>query len=592
MSGNLPEGVFVERDFRVRVSENPMISRHPRAPMYDVAEKQQQVLLSQAVKVMTSETGPQAAEEYELVRQTGFVNLYFFLKYVASYAGPYQLLTPDLHSDLCDFYHLFLEPGSKFGGFLGRGMFKSTILTHGSNAWEVLRNPNVEIIQTSNILSRGQEFLEYTKDIFASNEFFEFLYPDYVIREKRAKNNNAEKFQVPNKTRNKAKPNIQIAAVMGSIQGLHAPVFKIDDLIGEHMLDSQRNLGSDAVKATNWATAAVKNIPPVEGRARILVTGTRYGINDGYQWQWEDVKKLYGYTQGEPYEEKEDGTWVLYYRMSREEREYPDAEGRMEHITFPQKWSHSELDKIMADDPWNYFTQIQNLSRWSGNAALSDYQLGDCRVDLGEDGEWWVSFSGDNERRLSEADLVVGVDPGASDTKKSAATSRSALVLLARFWDGIRVVVEARAGYVRSTEMFDWMFAVHRKYPTLRVQHLEAQGPFKALDGPLRREQTYRNVYMNVRPVTSPGNKFTVIESALQPVLEHHKVFATKEAERVVMGELMAFPNGKNMDVLDAWAIAEKASREPDKPLDEDEEEEQYYKSLMRRRSRSKVTGY
>lgn len=591
MAITLPAGVSLDEDFRVKVTEGFSITPHREAPMYRDNDQDQKLILK-AMKLMAT-GGPKTDEDMVLVRQTGFVNLYFFLKYIASYSGPYQLLDSDLHLDMCNFYQeVCLQPGIRAGVFLGRGHFKSTVVTHGSNAWEVLRDPEIEIIQTSNVLGRAQEFLDYTKDVFASNELFAALYPEYVLREKRAKNNNAEKFQVPNKTRNKAKPNIQIAAVMGSIQGMHAPVFKVDDLIGEHMLDSARNLGSDAVKATNWAKGAVENIPNVASKSRIIVTGTRYGIDDGYGWQWKSVKKLYGYTNGEPYEEVSDGVWTLYYRMSREERTYQDSEGRMEHITFPDKWSHRELDRIMEEDPWNYYTQLQNLSRWSGNAALSDYVLGDAYVDVGDDGEWWVTYGDNHERRLSEADLVAGIDPGASDSRKSASTSRSALVLLARFWDGVRVLVEARAGYVKSTEMFDWMFQVHRRYPILRVQHLEAQGPFKALDGPLRREQEYRKQYLNVRPVSSPGNKFTVIESTLQPVLEHSKVYATKDAMKVVHGELMAFPNGKQMDVLDAWAIAEKASRQPDKPIDEYDEEEHQYRVLMSRRSRSKVTGY
>jgi hypothetical protein len=585
----------------------PAITQNERAPLYSTSEIEQQVLYEQALRCV--ESGQVQDSDKELIKQTALVSLFFFLRYVASYSGPYESLTPDLHLDMANWYQLrFLPPGSKCAGFIFRGGFKSTEWTHGANAWEIVRDPEIEIIQASNIKDRSEEFLEFTQSIFRDNEFFAWLFDSDGLVPKaqgRIAHWNANEIQVPAKTRNKNKPNVQLVSVGGSIQGIHAQVFKIDDLIGEHMLDSQRQLGADNSKAENWARAAIKNIPTVYGTSRVLFVGTRYGPGDAYEWLWDDVKELYGYRgpDGEPFEEKDENEWRLYFRMAREDMGTgeEDPEGRSEWISFPGKWTHRELDKIREEDPWTYYTQICNLSTYSGLSEFIDFNLRPGHLDISEEGQMFFTkeISADDSETiywLRDSYLVISVDPAASDRKRHANTSRSAVVVYARFWDGTRVLLDGRVGYVPTTKMFDWMFTLYKKYRRYcRATLMEMVGPFAALESPLRERERAAGTRLKLRPIRkSQGDKDANISSILEPLLSDGKLWGIKgtpifkEFER----EMMMFPGGRLKDTLDAVRIADMYAPAPNKPLDEDEEDEREQRNRRNRVGMNKTTGY
>jgi hypothetical protein len=577
----------------VRVSSTPVISPHPLAPLYETSPREQQLLLKQAIQEVLGGKLRTTEETRQLLRQSGFVNLWFFCRCIAGYSGPYESLNFDLHLDMANFYQLGLEPGSRFGGFVPRGHYKSSIWTHGANAWEVVRDPNVEIIQASNIIDRSIEFLEYTQGVFTENELFSWLYPEWVpAAEGRVPHWNSKQLQVPCKGRNLSKPNIRIIAVGGSIQGVHSGVFKVDDLVGEHMLDGERNATADMLKAAKWAPPACENIPKVAKRDRIFFTGTRYGPEDGYTWMWEDIKGFYGYLNGEPFEIQKDGNWTMYYRAVREDWGFPDPEGR-EHIIMPEKWTHKEIDKIREKDPWQYWTQMMNMSTYSGLSEFIDFKPKECSLDIGENRDWYVEIPNGGKpifRNLADMDIVIACDPAASERKQSTRTSRSAVVVLARDWEDHIHLLEVRTGYVPVTTVFDWLFALHKKFRA-RCTVMEAQGPFKVLEPIMREEQMRRNHVLNLRPVPAKGDKDARIRSNLTPPLEGGRFYATEQAGNLMEEEMIAFPGGKKKDVLDAVSLGVFYSYKPEPPDDEDEDD-RTRKARQRRRGRSPVTGY
>src|SRR6056297_3230844 len=121
----------MEENNLILASQTPVISPHPLAPLYDfpgiISEYErhlaQQRLLQEAVTVVTSETGWQATEENrQLLRQSGFVNMFFALRFIAGYANAFTRLTPSLHLDIANFYQLMRRfPGTKMDVFLFRG---------------------------------------------------------------------------------------------------------------------------------------------------------------------------------------------------------------------------------------------------------------------------------------------------------------------------------------------------------------------------------------------------------------------------------------------------------------------------------------
>lgn len=591
--------MYVPQSNFVPVATDPVVTPNVLAPLYAFdAEKseyerhrKQQELLRQAVNMLTSPTGFRETEENrQLLRQSGIVNMFFFLRWIAGYANPFTRLTPELHLDMCNFYQVSRKPGTRAGGFISRKHFKSSLWTYGGTAWDILRDPDWEMVLASNIIDRSIEFNGYIQEIFSNNELVMWLYPEWILPEGRSLHVNARETRVPNKRGNR--PNVATVAVGGSIQGVHAKSeFKVDDLVGEHMLDSMNQLGAENEKATKWAQSAVENIPTFRNQTCLFFCGTRYGPNDGYVWMWNDIKKFYGYTQGEPYTEKEDGNWVIYYRAVREDH----GDGRGEQPIFSEEISNEYLDKVQRENPWQYWTQMMNMSTYSGLSEFIDYQVKDCSLDVGRDGDLFISYYDGELRKmvelpLAECDVVAACDPAASEKKKSVRTSKNAYLVYARHWSNKRFVLHLKSQFVAITAVFDWLFDGFRKFKGyVRMSAVEIQGPFKILQPVLREEQKRRQAWINFRGVSAKGDKDGRIRAYVQPLLDRGDLYAVESARAAIEGEMMVFPDGHQKDVLDALAIAEAASRRPEAPDDEDDEDEQW---AQRREHMSPVSGY
>jgi hypothetical protein len=576
----------------VSAGNEPMITPHPLAPLYNTSPTEQQLLLRQAIQTMTGSGLQAGTDEAQLVRQTGLVNLWFFLRFIASHNAPYDRLNAGIHLDMANFVQITHYPGMKAFACLFRGGYKSSIFTHGDNTWTILRDPNTDIILASNIYERSLQFLEFTKIVFKENEIFGFLYPEHVPTWGEKQNPHWSKTEMISaaKTKYTNKPNITAVAVGGSVQGLHSKHFKIDDLIGEHQLNSSQLGGAEFEKAKNWAKAAIRNIPTSNRDSRIFVTGTRYGPNDSYTWIWEDIGSFYGYTQGEPYRIKPNGEWTVYYRAARE-----NIEGKGSVISMPEKWSHEELDKIQAEDPWTYFTQIENRSTFSGLSEFSNYQVRECKltIDIGQMFLERPLREGDSKRiYLTDCDLILAVDPAGMVSKETTAASKWAIVVYARDCENFRYVIEAISDFGAPSKWIPKVFELFDKYRRygLRGSFIEMIGPFSILQDRIREEQKKRGRNILLRPVKSQkGDKVSRIRNAYQGILDTEKLYATPGCIRAVQDQIDTFPNGAWMDLLDAMTTAEVSSFQP---LDPDREEEEQIKRAKRTQNNDPWTGY
>jgi hypothetical protein len=151
---------------------------HPNAPLF--TNESAPILLEHLAQEASSSDMQMTPELRELLREAGYVSLWFFLKYIAGYSGPFDLLNDDLHVEMCNFRQDLLKPGSRGALFLPRGHYKSTIVTEGATAWELLRAPWMRIRITNAIAEKAQDFLKSVKAIFEANDLVRALYPEYV----------------------------------------------------------------------------------------------------------------------------------------------------------------------------------------------------------------------------------------------------------------------------------------------------------------------------------------------------------------------------------------------------------------------------
>jgi hypothetical protein len=172
-------------------------------------------------------------ELVQLLRQFTLVSLYFWLKYVCAYTGPYELLNEDLHLDMCNFRQspACMRDGARFAGFIPRDMFKSTIFTHGGAGWEALRWPDIRIGIANAKQDRAADFMKIPKSIFENNDIVKELWPETVPRSGQERWNNTE-IVMPNRTRYRKEPTIKPIGATGAGEGDHFDLWMVDDPVG------------------------------------------------------------------------------------------------------------------------------------------------------------------------------------------------------------------------------------------------------------------------------------------------------------------------------------------------------------------------
>ncbi len=553
------------------------IARHPLAPMYNGPEKPQD-LLQEALTAMTGGGGLRTTESVrQLLRQTGLVSLWFYLKFIAGYAGPYDKLNDGMHVDMCNFrQRVATTPGIKAAMFYPRSGFKTTVGSHGANGWELLRDPNLRIGCTSEIADRAQSFVDTTIATFKSNELHQWLYPEW----KKANRDDTE-LVLANRTKRYVEPNLKAITAGGSTQGIHVDLFDADDIVGENMLNADRASTADMVRMGNWLHSNMRTLVVSWKESRVLVIGTRYAIDDPYERIMVSSKEHLGYWDDEDYDIDPNGEWVTQYWPAMVNGE----------SIWPEVYDEAALAKMVEENPWLYYTQYMNSARPSKPGDFGQCTPGKVSMVF-EGDEFWVLFPDGTRRPLSTADLVSAGDPAASTHRAGQRTSKSATTVVARWKDDVVAILELNKGYVEPTRFFDWLYDYKAKYGVgLRSPYVEAQAGFKSFIPIARQEALRRGKELNVIGVPALGNKETTIRNIIQPFLARGKLYVRDAVWREVMEELRVFPSVK-MDGLDAIKIAIFKSHRPDIEPDGSDEDDEDDEVVERRRKVNSLSGY
>lgn len=552
--------------------DRPAILPHPSAPLFSAPDAA--LVLDQVIAEISTGRFPTTEALRSVFRQAGFVNLFFFLKFIAGYRGPYSKLRSDIHMEMCNFRQLALIPGSKIATFVPRSTYKSTVNTHGGSAWEMLRNPDIRIGIFSSVYDRAHDFFAQTQRIFDSNEFVTWLYPEYIPSGADGSRWNDKEGVLPNRTMSFPEPNIRPFASGGSTQGIHVDRAIFDDIVGDAQLTAGHTSGLEMERIGDWFQASQRTILISMLESSVVLSATRYAVDDPYEDVMLDAREQYGFWDEiqHRYPVNERGEWKVYYRMAIE---------RGESI-FPEQYTPESLAKLAAKDAWTYFTQYLNNPVATSSIEFANYPVHGCTLDFDDEQGWTIIIDATDEKiPLRLCDVVLSCDPASSETRTSSRTSQTAVVVLARSKDGRKFVLIARKGYVETTTWFDWLFALKRMFhDNHRATFIEMQSNFKALESIIRAEETNRQDWLNYIPVPALGDKVVTIRNIIQPELERGNLYVNEEYRHILNEELMTFPASTKKDLLDALKIAIKFSTEP--TADDDS---RYY-------TRTRVSGY
>ena len=560
---------------------NWQIIPHEKAPLFSGPDWR--LTLQQALSEVTSQNFQSTEAVREVLRQAGFVNLWFFLKCIASHSGPYSELTDHVHMDMANWYQQSMaEPGSRYAGFVPRSFFKSTIWTHGGNTFEINRDPNIRIALVSGKKERAESFMQTSQGTFDSNELFAWLYPENVVDPNSKGWSNSMTIH-PSRPILHPEPTIQLVTAGGSSAGIHAGLLKIDDIVGDSELDSEHMAGAEMIRRTNWLMSNTETLLLDWMTSRTMVIGTRYAVDDPYEHIMTDIKTGTDIILSElPYDFHEDGQWNVYYRLIKEKGK----------IILPERFSEEKLDKLYKKDPWTYWSQYFNNPHKAQSSDMANYEFKKIWLDYERDRPIVIIPGSLEKIYVEDCDVVQCIDPAASDKRVDAKTSRSAIVQLATDTLGRRFFIGGHAGYEEITTVWKWMCTGVRVFGEyLRMTGLEQQGAFKLL-GPLFRgwaKDAGNSKEMKLSPVQTSGDKDARIRSFLQAPMSKGEVYAVEGIRELLQQELDVFPAARRKDVLDAASMALQVAHVPAEPLRRHRAKKMFKKT---RQVTSNVTGY
>jgi hypothetical protein len=281
------------------------------------------------------------------------------------------------------------------------------------------------------------------------------------------------------------------------------------------------------------------------------VVATRYAVDDCYQRIYDSCRSVNGWTRGD-LQPKPEGEWNVYYRMVEEDGVF----------IRPEVMNKEKLDRLMIDDPWAAMTQWYNSPFKAGLAEFSDQVVRECALEYDEKtAEWWIvkkdpNFLEEREARavrLSDCDVVMTIDPAATEKGVNAKTCRTSIGIWACDSDDNKYRIWGRVGFFSQHTTIDNVFEGHRVFPGfVRATYVEMNAYQKVLKEYLDREQLDRNTWIGTQGVQAQGDKKARIRVAFGTYLLKGKIWATADAGAPLREELRLFPMSESrMDCLD-----------------------------------------
>lgn len=566
---------------------------HPKAPLFSLeSSKNTQLILKQLIEEVSSGNFPDTLAFVSLLAQLGLVSLYFFLKFILGSAGPYNELNEDLHREMANFRQgpWCMLPGSRAAILTPRGFLKSTIMTHGSDHWELTRNPDECVAIANATATKAAMFKSVIKTSVEKNELYRSCYP-WCVPPKDAKRWNESEIVFPGRTRNYTEPSVYAIGVGAASEGMHFTLFNPDDLSGLDDLDVEHMGNLNMMSKIQWFKTNRRALLRSQKKSRIIFPMTRFSIDDPSALILEDAREFWGYACDD-FEEKKGGTWVVYNRLGVEDGTAVN----------PDILTLEDLSNQMEDDYWGAMTQSMNRPAKTGLVEFSDFKVKPASLEWDEEREEYAvllgdepNFEEDEEKKkpvpLSQFTVLMAIDPASTDRDISAKISRTAIVIWAVDKDWNCVLLWRRVGYFDVLRWFDYVFEGARKFGgSIERCVVESAAMQKILEPLLRKEAGSRESPLYFKPVTALGDKVARIRMKLQPLLARGKIYAVVGEDVELKQELKVFPQSRwRRDVLDATEMALSDARPPEF---EEGEEGREGEGRRAREQVNEVTGY
>ena len=448
-----------------------------------------------------------------LARQAGALltdSLFDFAQVVLGY----DLIEEAVHFDLCEFmcdrYTDYGEPVKSWKLVLmPRGTFKSTLCLEAFAIQQIILNPNIRILITTENFSNSKFYLGKIKRQFESNELLKSLYGDFV----NSTGWREDYITVSQRTLNAKEPTIMCGGVDKTITGFHYDLIISDDIV------TPNNTGTiDQINKVINYYKDFNNLLDKTKPGRVILIGTRWTFNDLYQHIIDNE-----YTN-----------FNIFIRQAYN----PDGS-----LFFPKILPQEELERLRLS---------------MGNYLFScNYLNNPVDKDHAKFKQEWIKYYVDKKKKptdmlcpqLAEMNIYTTLDPAISERIEG---DFSGFITVGVDSDNNKFVLETKRLKVNPFELINEVFEVYKRFKPLSIG-IEMAVFQKVLKYWLMIEMQKRNIYLPIVELKSEQKSKEYRISGLQPMFEFGSIYINPSM-RELEDELLTFPLMRHDDLIDPLA--------------------------------------
>ena len=441
-------------------------------------------------------------------------DLYWLCKNVLGYSK----VQPKPHKELIS----FMEKSTKRTRLIlmPRGSFKSSVITVAYTIQQMIRNPNIRILISSETQNKSIKFVSEIKAHIEGNEKFKALYGNWMNRGNIWKSN---EFVIKPRTRPKKEPTIMAGSLeRGSLTGLHFDYVVLDDVVSQ----ANTNNEDQIEKTINHYKLLLSVLDP---GGFITTIGTVWGAYSLYSFLND--------PEGPEFEN------TNYFHRAAE-----DNEGK---LLMPDILSREFLEQQKkTQGSYIYSCQYLNKADYSTFAFFKEED-----IQIYKDPPDGLIY-------------FMSCDPAIS---LKATSDFTAIIVVGMDFYGNWYIVECVEDKMEPSDLINKVFELNSKYP-VQCMAMENFALEKILKISLDEEMVRRNSFIPIRSLKTNTriSKEARIKS-LQPVFEQKKVHIKADMKSLIR-QIVQFPHLKFDDLIDCLknfvGIVYPSDIKPTKPAD------------------------
>jgi hypothetical protein len=481
--------------------------------------------------ILGSLNAAKPSEEHRLaIRKVMLSSTFAFGKFVCGFHD----LDADVHARMCR----WIEKPTRFKlGLAPRGFLKTSTWTIADTLRYATNDPNSRTLLSNEIQDNAEKWVGLMQDVVMS-PIYRWLFSDVVPDPLRVKWN-AHQLEL-RRTAKWPEATIEACGVGGASTSNHYDRQKNDDLVGKAARESPLVM-EKAIEHRKLSWSLMVNA----AKSEIHDVGTRWSPNDVIDYVQKTVANV-----------------------DRYEVKIRDKQG---NPTWPTRYPEEIIEQIRLEQgPVLFALQYENRCVGEGVTELDPTLLRYYQLAKDHQGEQWLFLEKPNGQRkvkLSHCNLFQVIDAGLTRNSPDARTANvvAALTPPTPTEPFDIVLLEAKATHSDPNQVLE---EAHQSYTTWQptIAAIEVFGGHIAFY--YWALKTYPEMRLGKLPTdTSANAKGTRIRGFWGAYLRQGRIFILR-AMSDLLEEIVSWPNGKTVDLIDAGAYLPKIWIPPD-PVDE-----------------------